>query len=184
MQTTGRAGRDSANSNAILFFNNEDIGKPTVTPEIKEYCRIKTCRRVYLCQYFGTTSSFSGVYHRCCDNCALQCDCDECVMCKLVAKMEVASQEKAIHSVDVEMRMFNALTQIFACINGKVHHPIDPRLLTCLTESLATQVSSQYESFASENELQVHFPEIKSVYINVIYQILSSCKTIDPPHAS
>ena len=68
-QETGRGGRDGAEAEAILYYNNDDISTATnVSSSVREYCQSdSTCLRKLLLMYFGyeiaTTNS------RCCSVC-------------------------------------------------------------------------------------------------------------------
>ena len=75
-QETGRAGRDGWPSECVLFFNEGDRAKQeyfiqAMTGDARavaekqlrqmvDYCRLSTCRRSYLLQYFGDTLSASS----------------------------------------------------------------------------------------------------------------------------
>ena len=63
-----------------MFANKEDLGRATITKEVKEYCQIDTCRREYLATHFGTSvMERVGHHHTCCDNCTKLCNCDACL---------------------------------------------------------------------------------------------------------
>lgn len=54
IQQIGRAGRSGIEAEGILYFNNSDIGNPSVKKTMKEYCRnVTECRRKVLKRYFG-----------------------------------------------------------------------------------------------------------------------------------
>lgn len=73
-QEIGRAGRDGANAQAILHFNNSDIAKNRkgLSPAMAEFCRnTDSCLRLQLVQYFGFKEVvFNGPTKDCCSNCA------------------------------------------------------------------------------------------------------------------
>ena len=54
-QEIGRAGRANFSANAILYYNNSDLGNnvTNVNKSMKEYCLLDTCMRAYLIGYFG-----------------------------------------------------------------------------------------------------------------------------------
>ena len=72
-QETGRAGRDGLPSECVLFFNEGDRAKQeyfiqgmtgdarataeTQLQQMVDFCRLSTCRRSYLLQYFGDTAA-------------------------------------------------------------------------------------------------------------------------------
>ena len=85
-QETGRAGRDGLPSDCVLFFNEGDRAKQeyfiqSMTGDARavaekqlqqmvDYCRLTTCRRWYLLQYFGDTVDESSC--GACDVCLAQ----------------------------------------------------------------------------------------------------------------
>lgn len=79
LQQIGRAGRNSKQANAILYWNNADIGNNIthMSEEMRRYCRSAECLRRQLIGHFG----FSIVKQdRCCSN------CDETNLCQDVCK--------------------------------------------------------------------------------------------------
>ena len=85
-QETGRAGRDGLPSECVLFFNEGDRAKQEyfiqgMTGEARavaerqlqqmvDFCRLSTCRRRYLLQYFGETETRDACGN--CDTCLAQ----------------------------------------------------------------------------------------------------------------
>ncbi len=85
-QETGRAGRDGLPSECVLFFNEGDRAKQEyfiqgMTGEARtvaerqlqqmvDFCRLSTCRRRYLLQYFGETETREACGN--CDTCLAQ----------------------------------------------------------------------------------------------------------------
>ncbi|CAC5405749.1 recQ [Mytilus coruscus] len=80
MQEIGRAGRDGLQSEAVLYFNNNDLGSNTpVRDEVKQFCRLKSCRKQFLCEHFDWECVASLIKHNCCDICKIDCNCIDCL---------------------------------------------------------------------------------------------------------
>ena len=169
VQTTGRGGRDGGCCTATLHYNNEDLGRPNVTKEVKDFCRLTTCRRVYLCDYFGTTTAFDGPPHSCCDNCSMTCEC--CQDSETFEDQDMSTNHVP-HNATTERLIYCATTQVFNATNKKMNTAIDPKLLTGLTTSLALDVATNYEMFASEDVLALNYFYIEPRYIKVIFRVL------------
>ena len=97
-QETGRAGRDGLPSECVLFFNEGDRAKQehfirAMTGDARalaerqlqqmvDYCRLTTCRRRYLLQYFGDTATG--------DSCGA---CDVCLAQRQTVDVTVVAQK-------------------------------------------------------------------------------------------
>lgn len=83
-QECGRAGRDGADSKAVLFmYPGCLVGH--VSKAMKKYCASKECRRCELLSNFVgdiDVTTVNGLKHNCCDICTLQCECE--IPCPLV----------------------------------------------------------------------------------------------------
>jgi hypothetical protein len=68
VQQIGRAGRSGFQAEGILYFNNSDLGQPSVQKSMKDFCRNgSNCRRKELNGYFGCEVNSS--IDNCCDIC-------------------------------------------------------------------------------------------------------------------
>lgn len=78
----GRAGRDGQPSRATLYYNASDIARNIagMSDEVREFCRLQTCRRDFLARHFGNTVDRDSTLpaHNCCDICAPTCPCQNC----------------------------------------------------------------------------------------------------------
>ena len=55
---------------ARMFVCNADIGKSTMTSAMRDFVKLKTCRRAYLLKFFGYEVDMDQFADRkCCDNC-------------------------------------------------------------------------------------------------------------------
>lgn len=81
-QQVGRAGRTGQPSEAILYYNNNDIAPnlPNITSDIIEYCKNETsCLRLLILSKFGFDKPEEYLSPcKCCYICAETCDCDLC----------------------------------------------------------------------------------------------------------
>lgn len=74
VQEIGRAGRDGELAEATLYYNNSDISTNThVNDDMRQYCRLVTCRRQFILQHFGESAELDMIGHACCDNCRKLC---------------------------------------------------------------------------------------------------------------
>ena len=72
VQESGRSGRDGQPAEAIMFYNNDDLGRKAVKPEIRSLCKSKNiCIREQLVKHFGFDHIlYEGSPNNCCSNCA------------------------------------------------------------------------------------------------------------------
>jgi ATP-dependent DNA helicase RecQ len=84
-QESGRAGRDGLPAQSVLFYDSDDLGilnffiekiknlehrehQEQALQHMIDYCKLKTCRRVYLLGYFGEPAT-SAICNNTCDQC-------------------------------------------------------------------------------------------------------------------
>lgn len=53
VQEIGRSGRADGQSQAILYYNNNDLAVSHMQTNMKEYCRSEQCKRFLINEYFG-----------------------------------------------------------------------------------------------------------------------------------
>ena len=81
MQECGRAGRSGNASSAMLYVRPADLRSPTISNDMKLFCKNdRTCRRLLLAAYFDMEfTSLSPRTCVCCGICALHCACSTCM---------------------------------------------------------------------------------------------------------
>ena len=85
MQEIGRAGRRGQRSEAILYYNNNDIAKnlPSIQSDIIEYCKNRQkCLRSQLLSTFGFEKG-DTLGCKCCSFCKCTCTCSRCLIVQL-----------------------------------------------------------------------------------------------------
>ena len=86
MQECGRAGRSGNASGALLFVRHRDLRSPDICKDMKDYCKSDgMCRRHFLAAYFEM--DFSVISPRCCDTCARNCACSNCLCSKFPVQL-------------------------------------------------------------------------------------------------
>lgn len=73
MQESGRAGRDGSQSTAFLLYQGMQLMH--VEKEMKDYIKLKGCRRKHLLDFFDVDCPQENPAHLCCDNCSVSCKC-------------------------------------------------------------------------------------------------------------
>lgn len=80
IQETGRAGRDGETAYAILYYAKRDISYSFMDKAIIQYCRnTQVCRRVALFKEFDYSGHIDVTGCKCCDLCAMICECSNCL---------------------------------------------------------------------------------------------------------
>ena len=79
LQETGRAGRDGKDAEAIMSYNSTDISRVFISEKIRDYCKLKDCRRKFLLADFDSEQCIELISGcKCCDNCSTTCNCINC----------------------------------------------------------------------------------------------------------
>lgn len=81
LQEIGRAGRCGQRANAVLYYNNADIGSSDTEEAMVSYCKaVSSCRclRETMLDTFGFKKSTNITACMCCIVCAIDCMCPVC----------------------------------------------------------------------------------------------------------
>lgn len=170
-QEIGRAGRDGKPAEAIIYYNKTDLGRSTVTNDMREFCTTDECRRQFLCKVFGSSISATG-HHSCCDICERNCSCMTCA----ISDSEICEGNPSSHKIETENLIFSALTQYFNAVNHQISLStlLDPVLLTGLTSKLATDIAGHYEFINSADTFCITYSHIDNTFLSVIHDILKA----------
>lgn len=176
VQQTGRAGRCGFSCSAMLYYNMEDIGRQTVTAEMREFCLTNSCRRNLIAEYFGynlpTTNSISPS-HECCNNCEKLCKCELCAN-RLVPSVIASNVLTTVNDGEVELSIViqSALCDLFKLLDTS------DELINCLTTSLATEIARKQMKYSDEAMLAADYSHLSMDTINYIYQTIDQCRQL------
>jgi hypothetical protein len=177
VQQTGRAGRDGASAEAIMYYNASDISKPTMTSEMAEFCKLKTCRRQFLASHFGNSYELKSdtLLHSCCDNCELQCQCSTCVLKHNVNNTDPSSDTSLTGDPELNIKLKYTLCAFVEAVNIQIQGTsiIDAALITGLTTEIAHDISNNYSVLEHIDALAVVYKNIDINYIEGIHQIIT-----------
>ena len=154
----GRCGRDGQQAEAILYFNNTDLSKSKkhVTDSIRKFCRLKSCRRKFLMEYFGSELAQPDT-SRCCDVCSGRAPEDP----------PPAKRMKPDDDISATLQYY------FNEENGLVTANCKPGLSTGLCQELANLISCQPREYVEKGNLEADFPFLRLSYMDNIRIILS-----------
>jgi hypothetical protein len=175
LQEVGRAGRDGDGATAQLYFNKNDIAGnvPGLKPIVREFCLTTECRWKVLCHYFNCDLVVNNILHKCCDNCRLLCECEDCTEQHMI---ESDVDQMSSHVIDHHTSdMIKATLQAYfeAENNALVHSVFGGVLYTGLTDNLAHSLSSDYPNLTDACQIKDKFPYLEDKYIHNISRIVS-----------
>ncbi len=178
VQQTGRAGRTGSSCVAVVYYNMEDIGRRTVTTEMREFCLNSDCRRQFIAEHFGYGIEQVLLKHDCCDNCERQCQCEYCNISKSVEELTMPitiGEEKQLTCDEV----YYALINLFDMLSNTGDDLINPALTTGLSSSLATVIACQHRRYTDQATLSRDHSHLSQDIVNYIYQIIEHFHKLD-----
>ena len=181
MQEIGRAGRDGLQSEAVLFYNNNDVATNTaVREEMREFCKSTSCRRVFLCEHFSCECQPQSLSYNCCDICTGKCNCTECLSKLLNDDMDLSQPDPVDDKLsDTDQNLQALLEAYFDAENDLLDMP-NANIFTGLTVSLAKKIVGKYLSYRSPDDIMADFPFLELCHACNIFGIISSV-TVEIP---
>ena len=158
VQEIGRAGRDGKTAKASLYYNASDLGnnKKHLTDNMRLFCKLDTCRRAFVMDYFGGQyMTVVSPIHNCCDNCVNLCDCDDCIIVATSVEEHVLptpriegkpTKETRKEAEDLLMQYFDAEN---SCVGGG---QLLCEAVTGLCQSLAKHLSSDLIKYSRQQD--------------------------------
>jgi superfamily II DNA helicase RecQ len=174
MQEFGRAGRDGKGGRATLFFNASDIARQTVDPAMRDYCKLESCRKEFLMEYFNSSKPQTSL-HSCCDNCNRSCSCDACIEKSMQALGIQAEAQPSLHiSKKVRENVGLLLNNYFLEVNRNCPGMF-PEAETGLSVGLAKKLTAQLEEIqATPDFLSSRYGFLDSRYLIAISAIIDT----------
>jgi hypothetical protein len=154
----------------------EDIGRPNVSPEMKQYCQSTECRRLFITEHFVfEKENQSLVNHDCCDNCKLVCKCTQCTdqqTQSVVTKSNNNNQNR-----DTCNEIQNVLHQLFNSLKPR-SNIMNSAITTGLSPHLAADISLHYTKYTDEASIAANYPYLSADTVNYIYQVIKQYNTM------
>ncbi|XP_057296073.1 uncharacterized protein LOC130625010 [Hydractinia symbiolongicarpus] len=156
IQEIGRAGRNGAQSNAILYYNNSDISKNNLKMDesIKKYCQETDCLRKSLLKYFSFKCETQ-------DNCCENCNPTTTEDFSPVHHIQMSDIDR--ESIRLELEMIN------------VEKEEDSHLLTFefnLTHDVIGKISNNFHLITCERDLLHKFDVWDERYLTKIFDVI------------
>ena len=195
IQETGRAGRDSLDATATLYYNKSDVSNvSTVSDDMKVYCgNSGLCRRKLLLKEFTPAQNeveLPKPVHKCCDICALECDCDVCCPQIHITEEEIVTWENDSELITVsehpskqlKQKVELALTQYRECL-CKVGTEAAPlffgkELTSGICNSLISQIADSCTTIKTSSQI-IDMGLSSSVHAAEVFDIVQQIVDID-----
>ena len=173
MQEIGRGGRDGAQYQSTVFYNATDIGENRVHLQdaVRAYCKLESCRREFLLQYFGFGIETQPVSHSCCDNCLQECLCQLCIE---KCNISPVAQRPLVTCSQIRNKANIMLQQYFDAENKLIKSSVLSHMSSGLSKQLALRLSENVEKFCVVSNLEEEFPNLKEKYKLNIVKILKA----------
>ncbi len=152
-----------------------------MTDIMRDYCRLTSCRREYICNYFEAELKSIDPPHLCCDICRSQCECDLCKASVAEAPVAAACPLKVTDEARDAVKQM--LVYYFSQENAisLTSDQVVPHLITGLSENLADQISRDDAVYNSSNRhvyLNEMYPHLQESFVINIDAIISKVRDV------
>ncbi len=169
VQALGRAGRDGEPASSTVYFNASDLSSKHMSDDMKDYCRLTTCRREFINKYFGAQHKIIEPLHKCCDNCAQDCDCGECDEVPMDTDDVTVNPANEIVISYAKPMLLNYFSLQNATVGG-----IMPEVKTGLSHQFAEHLAKYANVYCDRECIGHKYPHIDSLYLDNITLLLQT----------